>query len=262
MEYLQASPRGAATALLAELFAAPSEDRARGAVRSAAFTLAEHQEEAVRRARRILRERGGVLIADGVGLGKTYVALALIEEELSRGGRVLVAVPAALRSAWARPLQRLGHTSGCLRVTTHTRLSRGTGPAPDSAGFSLAVVDEAHRFRNPRTRRYHALAALCASARAVLITATPINNRLDDLHHLLRLFTDDDAFHDLGVARDGLRSCGLLLPRPACAATAEQIGSLPPGYAAQPRTEPSHRGSPKNCSTTRISSRSSRRRTS
>jgi hypothetical protein len=73
------------------------------------------------------------------------------------------------------------------------------------------VVDEAHRFRNPRTRRHAALRTLCAGAGMVLLTATPVNNGIADLHGLLGLFARDDAFTDVGVP--SLRQ--LLEPVPA-----------------------------------------------
>ncbi|HET9982424.1 MAG TPA: helicase-related protein [Longimicrobiales bacterium] len=63
----------------------------------------------------------------------------------------------------------------------------------------LVVVDEAHAFRNPGTRRYRSLAALCRGAEVVLLTATPVNNTLSDLYFQLRLFAGDGSFRDVGV---------------------------------------------------------------
>jgi hypothetical protein len=61
------------------------------------------------------------------------------------------------------------------------------------------VIDEAHRFRNPETNRYRALARLVVGSRVVLVTATPIHNSISDLLHLLRLFLRDHALAALGV---------------------------------------------------------------
>jgi hypothetical protein len=77
-------------------------------------------------------------------------------------------------------------------------LSLGRWPA-DVDACDLVVVDEAHAFRNPATRRHRSLAWLCRSARVVLLTATPINNSLMDLYFLFRLFIGDGALDDLGV---------------------------------------------------------------
>ncbi|HEX7090590.1 MAG TPA: DEAD/DEAH box helicase [Longimicrobiales bacterium] len=194
---------------------------------SPVFELARFQEDAVRRAEQILAARRGVVIADSVGLGKTFIALALIEGALRRGERVAVTTPASLRTAWHAPLRRLAgalalrETYGIPRPPparvgrrptaarapehaflawfSHARLSRGTVPAARTDSLDLVVVDEAHAFRNPGTRRYRALAALCRPARVVLLTATPVNNALPDLYALLRLFVGDDAFRDVGV---------------------------------------------------------------
>jgi superfamily II DNA or RNA helicase len=197
-----------AARILAELFAdepaaAPAPERA--------HPLTDFQEAGVMRARSILARWGGVLIADSVGLGKTYVGLALIEEELRRGGVVVVAIPASLRPTWRPALRRLrGRYEGEVRMLSHAQLSRG-GYSPRLAGrVTLAVVDEAHRFRNPRTRRHAALRSLCAGARMVLLTATPVNNGVVDLLGLLSLFAEDDAFTGVGVP--SLRQ--LLAPAP------------------------------------------------
>ena len=203
------SPGEVAGLILRSLFAqeAPSDPLGRddnsgsGLDGDRTFPLHEFQETAARRARRIVRERGGVLVADSVGLGKTYIALALIEEELRKGGRVLVVIPAALRGVWRGPLQQLGRrlsVSGRIHIATHARLSRG-GCADAHAAIGLVVVDEAHRFRNPATRRYQALARILDQSQALLLTATPVNNKVADLHHLLRLFMTDSAVRDLGI---------------------------------------------------------------
>ena len=173
-----------------------------GALSARVFPLAAFQEEAVRRAREILARRGGVIVADDVGLGKTYVALALMEEALARGEGVALVVPASLRSMWTPLVRRIaaaGRSSSGVYVTTHTRLSRGTHDTGRLADAGLVVVDEAHAFRNPATRRYRALAARGAGSRLILITATPVNNGPADLHALVRLFARDDAFADVGL---------------------------------------------------------------
>lgn len=169
------------------------------------YPLARFQEHAVSRARRVLARRGGVVVADDVGLGKTYIALALIEESVGRGEEIVIVVPAALRRTWARLLPKLERAPGRrIELTTHTRLSRGTHDGARLRRAGLVVVDEAHAFRNPATRRYRALAARGPGSALVLLTATPVNNAIADLYHLVRLFARDDAFADIGVP--GLRS--------------------------------------------------------
>lgn len=184
-------------------------------VEPAVFELAAFQQEAARRAEAVLQRRGGVLIADGVGLGKTYIALALIERRLRNGGSVAVVIPAPVRRQWLTPLRRLcarlrvpppaergGGEPIRVLVLTHTRLSRlrGTAPSPTATKLSLVVVDEAHAFRNPATNRYRALAELCRGVPVALVTATPVNNSPLDLYWLLRLFAANTAFADIGIA--------------------------------------------------------------
>ena len=187
-----------------------------GLVAARTHALPPFQEAAVARVRRALARRGGVLLADAVGLGKTYVSLAVAEERLRAGGDVLVIVPAALRTVWSRPLGRITRSTdppGGVRVVSHTQLSRGV-TIREAVGPRLIIVDEAHRFRNPTTLRYRALARLMsAGARdtpsreggrarpeLLLVTATPINNTLADLYHLVRLFLPDDGLRGSGVA--------------------------------------------------------------
>ena len=157
--------------------------------------LLPHQADAVRRCRPILSRFGGVLLADGVGLGKTYVALALAEIERAAGGDAVAVVPAALRGEWQRAE---GETGVAVPLLTHTGLARRV-PALD-ARVTLVLVDEAHAFRNPATHRYAALADLAAGRRIALLTATPFNNSPADLAALIQLFAARDRFRELGIS--------------------------------------------------------------
>jgi superfamily II DNA or RNA helicase len=165
--------------------------------------LLPHQADAVLRARAILDRFGGALVADGVGLGKTYVALALAELERAAGGDALVVAPAALRREWQRAASEVGVP---IAFVSHTSLARRR-PRP-SQGLTLLVVDEAHGFRNPRTRRYNTLARLAIGRRVLLLTATPINNSASDLSALIHLFAGAGDFRPFGVADlfDALRA--------------------------------------------------------
>ena len=180
---------------------------------SRSVALAAFQRVGLARVGEILRNRGGAILADSVGLGKTHVAAGLVEERLAAGATAVVVVPAATRPQWRRILEELPDGAGGWRLLSHARLSRGVeaGTVPGPGHGQLIVVDEAHRFRNPRTLRYAALARMAASgADLLLITATPMNNRPEDLLHLLRLFAADDAFVDVGVAslREAFRRAG------------------------------------------------------
>ena len=128
-------------------------------------TLRIDQREAVRRVRSMLRSEGGCLLADDVGTGKTYVALAVARE----WKRPLVVVPASLRSTWDVAMRR---AQVCCATTTHESLSRGTLP---TGPFDGIVVDESHRFR-PTSNRHAALARLASHTPLLLLSATPLQN--------------------------------------------------------------------------------------
>ena len=158
--------------------------------------LAPHQIPAAERLTTIMARHGGALLADAVGLGKSYVALAVA---LARQEPFALVAPAVLASQWRDLLSRFGQHE--VPIITHESLSkhpyRPLPPPP--ASYRLFVVDEAHRFRNPETKRYNALARLVVGSQVLLVTATPIHNRVSDLLHLLRLFLRDHALAALGV---------------------------------------------------------------
>jgi superfamily II DNA or RNA helicase len=147
--------------------------------------LAEHQHEAVRRCLDSLRTRGGAILADDVGLGKSLVAA----EVLAAWRDAELIVPAALVEQW-RALTPVP-------ILTHGAIV--SDPFVARPGDRLVVVDEAHAFRNPHTQRYAALARRTAGARVLLVTATPVCNAAGDLEALLRLIARDDLLSDRGV---------------------------------------------------------------
>ena len=130
-----------------------------------------------------LDDFGGAIVAEPVGSGKTWLAMAAA---IHYGESPLVIGPAALELQWRRVAER-----ACVSIAwlSHERLSRGA-ELPDAA---LAIVDEAHRFRHLATRRTSSLAPWIAGRRALLLTATPLINRRADLLALLRLMFADDV---------------------------------------------------------------------
>src|SRR2546427_5201410 len=123
------------------------------------------------------------------------VALAVA---LALGEPFALVVPAVLVDQWRGLLERYG--SGA-PIITHESLSlnRCRPLPPSTAPCRLFIIDEAHRFRNPLTNRYRALAKLVVGARVLLVTATPVHNRIADLFHLFRLFLRDHDLTALGV---------------------------------------------------------------
>jgi len=161
--------------------------------------LRPHQRSALERLRHMLREHGGALLADDVGLGKTYVAAALAREYET----VLVVAPATLRGMWHDALRAAGARGS---VVSYATLSRGGGPR---GRIDLVILDEAHHARTPGTRRYARIAALTDGAHVLMLSATPIHNSRSDLAALLALFLgaralalDDDALARHVVRRE------------------------------------------------------------
>jgi superfamily II DNA or RNA helicase len=128
------------------------------------------------------------LLADAVGLGKTYVALAIA----SKYRKTVVVAPPSLLSQWRQVSGQLGIT---VAVFSDQSLSRARIPPVSE----LLIVDEAHRFRNPDTRRYDVLARRSVESHLLLLTATPVVNRGSDLVALLSLFLADNGLAVLGV---------------------------------------------------------------
>lgn len=142
-----------------------------------AFTLRPEQQRAVSLVRAAFTEFGGALLADPPGTGKTIIALAVA----AGFDTTHVVAPAALRDQWERAARRAGVG---IRFTSLEAMSR----RDSTIRATLVIVDEAHHARSPATRRYAALAATCAGARVLLLSATPVVNRSADRDALLALF--------------------------------------------------------------------------
>ena len=180
---------------------APPEDRD-----NAPPWLLPEQEPSFRRVLAAVRHHGGAVLADQVGSGKTFVALA-VAATLNRASTACL-VPANLLAQWKRAAERVGVP---VTLCSHERASRGKLP---QSTRGLVIIDESHRFRNPHTKRYGYLAPWLVGRAAVLVTATPIVNQVVDLAHQLLL-----AVRDNTLAMDGIVSIRALLengcPAPA-----------------------------------------------
>lgn len=152
---------------------------------------------------------GGAFLCDGVGLGKTFVGLMLIERLVKfERKKVLLVVPKSGREpVWESSLRRylpelFGDFSNLVLIN-HTDLQRGGEWVEKIQRLKeqadVIVIDEAHHFRNPSTKkdtsRYWQMQALAKDKTVFMLTATPINNRLIDLQHLIEHFTQREAGH-------------------------------------------------------------------
>ncbi len=191
-----------------------------------ADSLTTFQREGAARARAIMDRYGGVLYADGVGMGKTEIGVDLMREHVEgHGHHVLVVASAQLRDSMWEP--RLEQANLPARVVSYQQLAQERQLGGDRRvlnmpmdSYRLVVVDEALAYRNSDTSWYEALSRLMGGPdkQLLLLTATPVNNTLWDLHSLFLLFGRHDAafadaplriaslqqfFRDAGASRAG-----------------------------------------------------------
>jgi superfamily II DNA or RNA helicase len=189
--------------------------------------LDKYQQEGYQSLMQIARRHGGAFLCDGVGLGKTFIGLMVIERLIMQEGkRVALFVPKTARvDVWERNIKKyLKHIGSgdysSLAVFNHTDLGRG-GEFPERLDrikelADAFVIDEAHHFRNlglratvtdKRPSRYYQLYDLIEGSRGAkevfLLTATPINNSLHDFRHMAELFTRQ---RDNFLATSGIHS--------------------------------------------------------
>lgn len=169
-----------------------------------------------------LERHGGCIIADSVGLGKTFEALAIIKYYELRNDRVLVLAPKRLRDNWT--IYKANDRRNVLAadrlhydVLNHTDLSRDGGQSGDIdlshinwGNYDLVVIDESHNFRNKithqgRESRYDRLMRQIiregVKTRVLMLSATPVNNRLADLKNQIAFLTEgaDGALDGHGI---------------------------------------------------------------
>jgi superfamily II DNA or RNA helicase len=186
--------------------------------------LDKYQQDGYQNLIKIASQHKGALLCDGVGLGKTFVGLMLIERFVVKERKnVLLLVPKSGRkSVWEPAIRRYlpqvgGGDFSSLVVLNHTDLNRDGDDLPARLRamkdkVDVVIIDEAHNFRNPgpkgdevdpestapgkivgtgrvRPSRYRRLFELVSEKQLFLLTATPINNKLDDFRHLVQLFS-------------------------------------------------------------------------
>ena len=169
-----------------------------------------------------LEHFNGCIIADSVGLGKTFEALAVIKYYELRNDKVLVLCPKKLRDNWLIYTQNdkrnlLSDDRFSYDVLHHTDMSRTDGYSGainletiNLGNYDLLVIDESHNFRNNNPKkggrnRYQRLLEDIIQAgvktKVLMLSATPVNNRLNDLKNQVAFITEanDQALHDQGI---------------------------------------------------------------
>ncbi|MHB8203097.1 MAG: helicase-related protein, partial [Desulfomonilaceae bacterium] len=174
-----------------------------------AVDLTEFQEDAVKKARKVLARYNGVMVADAVGLGKTWIGKKLLEDYAYHlREQALVVCPASLKDMWKKELQ---DTSIAGKILSQEELGQEGFNASPYGDADIVLVDESHNFRNRNAQRYGNLERLLGGnagkgrngsrKKLILLTATPINNDLLDLYNQIALVTMGD--------RGYFSSCGI-----------------------------------------------------
>ena len=175
-------------------------------------SLARYQQEGYASLMQIAKRHNGAFLCDGVGLGKTFVGMMVVERLLHERKKVVLFSPkAAKEPVWGATLRKYLPNAfgawGGLRLFSHTDLGR-KGPMDGGGTWEelwddvareadAVIIDEAHHFRNPGSMggegreesRYRKLFRLCEGKQVYLLTATPVNNSLRDFQHMIELFS-------------------------------------------------------------------------
>lgn len=167
----------------------------------------KYQKDAVIQGYQMLMQHNGLFLSDVVGLGKTMIATMIAKRFIEANGKntkILVVYPPALEDNWKSTF-KLFEIYRKAQFVTNGSLSKileGKNNYHDKEDFDLVIVDEAHQFRTDTSNRYDELQKICKSPclnpgllkshrkKVMLLSATPLNNRPDDLENLLALFQD------------------------------------------------------------------------
>ena len=161
--------------------------------------LFEFQKAAVKIAAHHLNKRGGVVIGDVVGLGKTLMATALARIfEDDHGVETLIICPKNLVPMWEDHRQQYRLRAKVISITNVQH------ELPELRRYRLVLVDESHNLRNREGKRFRSIAEYINSndSRVILLTATPYNKTYLDLSNQLRLFIDENK--DIGIRPEKL----------------------------------------------------------
>ena len=172
------------------------------------FMRLKYQSDAANQGFAIMMKHNGFILADVVGLGKTIIACMVIKKFIYENGthsRILVVVPPAIEANWRRTtedFQIKNHFEFITIGSLNKVLNEDDYDYSNADKFDLIVVDESHKFRNDYTEMYLALQEICKMPRSrkaedgdtrkkvILISATPLNNRPQDIENQLYLFQD------------------------------------------------------------------------
>ena len=170
----------------------------------------KYQKDAVIQGYQMLMQHNGLFLADVVGLGKTMIATMIAKRFVEANGKntnILIIYPPALEDNWKNTFKLFGIYKKAQFITNGSlsKILEGRNQYKDKEEFDLIIVDEAHGFRSDSSGKYDELQKICKSPRAnwgllkssqkkvMLLSATPLNNRPDDLQNQLLLFQNSQS---------------------------------------------------------------------
>jgi hypothetical protein len=172
------------------------------------FMRLKYQSDAANQGYAIMMKHNGFILADVVGLGKTIIACMVVKKFIYENGthtRILTVLPPALEASWKRTTEQFqirNHFEFISLGSLQKILNEENYQFSKPDLFDLIIVDESHKFRNDYTSMYLALQDICKIPRSkpsengdtrkkvILISATPLNNRPQDIENQLYLFQD------------------------------------------------------------------------
>ncbi len=171
------------------------------------FKKLSYQIDAVNQGYELLLKHNGFFLADVVGTGKTVMAALLAKKFIINNGpktKVLVVYPPALEKNWKSTFKEFRIDEKCHFISNGSlnKIVEGDHNYADKEHYDLILVDEAHKFRNHKSQQFQNLQILCKAGReyignvegiekkVVLISATPLNNKPEDIYYLISLFQD------------------------------------------------------------------------
>ena len=167
------------------------------------FKRLSYQMDAVNEGWQMLKKHNGFFLADVVGLGKTVIAVLIARQFYYHNGypdyrsKILLVIPPALKQNWEDTLASF-KIDDAFQIITNGSLHNIT----NAKDYDMVIVDEAHKFRNDSAEAYDQLQRICKTKtehdkdkggkekKVMLISATPLNNRPNDLYNQILLFQD------------------------------------------------------------------------
>lgn len=170
----------------------------------------KYQKDAVIQGYQMLLKHNGLFLADVVGLGKTMIATMIAKRYIEANGKntsILVIYPPALEDNWKQTFRLFGIERKAQFITNGSlhKVLNGENQYKEKEEFDLIIVDEAHGFRSDQSGKYDELQKICKSAcsnmgllrslqkKVMLLSATPLNNRPQDLLNQLLLFQNSQS---------------------------------------------------------------------